>query len=109
MKSKINTLILLAVAFLTFSVGNSGAAPQQYSTALLKDGPGPMLLSDGGGPMCIPDTPCGHKFDVAPDESRFSAEILLTDGAGPMCIPGTACTSRAVYALGNRSARLIFG
>lgn len=84
MKSKINTLILLAVAFLTFSVGNSGAVPQQYSTALLKDGAGPMLLSGGGGPMCIPGTPCTE---------HTAATILLAGGPGPMCLPDSGCGS----------------
>jgi hypothetical protein len=130
MKSKVNALIVLAVIFVTFSVLSSVKAAQKsvqrYSTAVLKDGGGPLciphtpcgysdrglarekhapatiLLADGTGPMCPPRTGCGYRDLGLGSEERISPTILLADGTGPMCPPTTGCGYKKRTLLSNR-------
>jgi hypothetical protein len=130
MKSKIDTLIAVAVIFVAFSVSSSAKGvqtiSQRFPILVQGDRLGPMcfpsagcayknslaviqmhrvpvvLLTDGGGPMCIPHTVCGYKIGVVPEGSRFPAAVLLTDGPGPMCFPSTGCGYRdGVFANGE--------
>jgi hypothetical protein len=121
MRSRINAVVILAVALVAFTAESSAKGVQtsrhQLPTAGLTDGGGPMcirdtgcgykyavfvsrehlpavLLSDGPGPMCFPSTGCGYKDGGSGSGTDFPAEILLADGPGPMCFPSTGCGYR---------------
>jgi hypothetical protein len=86
MKSKINTLIALAVIFVAFGVSSSAkgvqTTGQRFPTLVQKDGP---------GPMCPPSTGCGYKNGVSANSTDFPARVLLAGGPGPMCPPDSGC------------------
>jgi hypothetical protein len=121
MRSRINAVVILAVALVAFTAVSSAKGVQssrhQLPTAGLTDGGGPMcipdtgcgykyavfvsrehlpavLLSDGPGPMCFPSTGCGYKDGGSGSGTDFPAKILLADGPGPMCFPSTGCGYR---------------
>jgi len=113
MRSRINAVVILAVALVALTAVSSAKGVQtsrhQLPTAGLMDGPGPMciadrpcglvdktgvraiLLTDGGGPMCFPGIGCGYRDRTLPNANFFPADILLADGGGPMCFPGIGC------------------
>jgi hypothetical protein len=113
MRSRINSVVVLAASFIAFTVVSSAKGVQtsghQSPTAVLTDGTGPMcipdrpcglvdktgvrpiLLSDGGGPMCFPGIGCGYRDRTLPNANFFPADILRADGGGPMCFPGIGC------------------
>jgi hypothetical protein len=122
MRSRINAVVILAVALVALTAVSSAKGVQrnrhQLPTAGLMDGPGPMcisdrpcglvdktgvrpiLLTDGGGPMCFPGIGCGYIDRTLPNANFFPADILLADGGGPMCFPGIGC---------GRNVGLVYG
>jgi hypothetical protein len=107
MKSKINTLVLLAVGLVAFSASSSSkgisSTHQQFQGPVFKDGPWPMCFPHNGcgfrdsmvlvtdGTMCPPNSGCGSANIVPRVDTEFHARVLLADGPGPMCPPTSGC------------------
>jgi hypothetical protein len=86
MRSRINAVVILAVALVALTAVSSAKGVQTSRHQLPTAG-----LMDGPGPMCPPTTGCGNENATAAKATQVRREILLVDGPGPMCPPHTGC------------------